>query len=64
MTIAELLNAKEGENVEFKEAKNAFEFDIPAKCDFSRFVWKKSDCLFAILSNRDKMPPESAALTM
>ena len=27
MTIAELLNAKEGENVEFKEAKNSFEFD-------------------------------------
>ena len=27
MTIAELLNAKEGENVEFKEAKNSFEFN-------------------------------------
>ena len=27
MTIAELLNAKECENVEFKEAKNTFEFD-------------------------------------
>ena len=27
MTIAELLNAKEGENVEFKEAKNSYEFD-------------------------------------
>ena len=26
MTIAELLNAKEGENVEFKEAKNSYEF--------------------------------------
>ena len=31
MTIAELLNAKEGENVEFKEAKNAFEFDMLVK---------------------------------
>ena len=31
MTIAELLNAKEGENVEFKEAKNAFEFDTLVK---------------------------------
>ena len=31
MTIAELLNAKEGENVEFKEAKNAYEFDNLAK---------------------------------
>jgi len=27
MTIAELLNAKEGENVEYKEAKNSCEFD-------------------------------------
>ena len=27
MTIAELLNTKEGENVEFKEAKNSYEFD-------------------------------------
>ena len=31
MTIAELLNAKEGENVEFKEAKNSYEFDNLAK---------------------------------
>ena len=31
MTIAELLNAKEGENVEFKEAKNSFEFDTLVK---------------------------------
>ena len=31
MTIAELLNAEEGENVEFKEAKNSYEFDNPAK---------------------------------
>lgn len=27
----ELLNAKEGENVEFKEAKNSYEFDNLAK---------------------------------
>ena len=32
MTIAELLNAKEGENVEFKEAKNSYEYDNLAKC--------------------------------
>lgn len=31
MTIAELLNAKEGENVEFKEAKNSYEFDTLVK---------------------------------
>ena len=31
MTIAELLNAKEGENVEFKEAKKSYEFDNLAK---------------------------------
>ena len=31
MTIAELLNAEEGENVEFKEAKNSFEFDTLVK---------------------------------
>ena len=31
MTIAELLNAKEGENVEFKEARNSFEFDTLVK---------------------------------
>ena len=31
MTIAELLNAKEGENVEFKEAKNSFEFNTLVK---------------------------------
>ena len=31
MTIAELLNAKEGENAEFKEAKNSFEFDTLVK---------------------------------
>ena len=31
MTIAELLNAKEGENAEFKEAKNAIEFDTLVK---------------------------------
>lgn len=31
MTIAELLNGKEGENVEFKEMKNSFEFDIFVK---------------------------------
>ena len=31
MTIAELLNAKEGENVEFKEAKNSFDFDTLVK---------------------------------
>ena len=27
MNIEEILNAKEGENVEFKEAKRSFEFD-------------------------------------
>ncbi len=32
MAIAELLNAKEGENVEFKEEKNSYEFDNLAKC--------------------------------
>ena len=31
ITIAELLKAKEGENVEFKEAKNSFEFDTLVK---------------------------------
>ena len=31
MTIAELLNAKEGENAEFKKAKNAIEFDTLVK---------------------------------
>jgi len=31
MTIAELLNAKESENVEFKEAKSSYEFDNLAK---------------------------------
>ena len=31
MTTAWLLNAKEGGNVEFKEAKNSFEFDNLAK---------------------------------
>lgn len=31
MNIAELLNAKEGENIEFKEAKQKFEFDTLVK---------------------------------
>ena len=31
MTIAQLLDAKEGENVEIKEAKNTFEFNMLVK---------------------------------
>ena len=40
MTIAELLNAKEGENVEFKEAKNSYEFDKLVKyaCAVSKCI--------------------------
>jgi len=32
MTVEELLEAKEGENIQFKEAKNRFSFDDAAQC--------------------------------
>ena len=32
MTVEELLEAKEGENIQFKEAKNRFSFDEAAQC--------------------------------
>ena len=31
-TVEELLEAKEGENIQFKEAKNRFDFGEAAKC--------------------------------
>ena len=31
-SVPELLEAKEGENVQFKEAKNRFDYEIAVKC--------------------------------
>ena len=69
MTIAELQNAKEGENVEFKEAKNSYEFENLAKyaCAVSNlgagcFVFESMDK--NLLSKVDKEKKEKHQITI
>ena len=41
-TVQELLEAKEGEHVQFKEAKNRFDFGEAAKCSGARLLNSRS----------------------
>ena len=52
MTIAELLNAKEGENVEFKEAKNSFKFDTLVRYACAVFNHGGGRVVFGITNKR------------
>ena len=52
MTIAELLNAKEGKNVEFKEAKNSFKFDTLVKYACAVFNHGGGRVVFGITNKR------------
>lgn len=54
MTIAELLNAKEGENVEFKEAKNSFKFDTLVKYACAVFNHGGGRVVFGITDKRPR----------
>lgn len=61
MTIAELLNAKEGENVEFKKAKNSFEFDTLVKYSCAVSNHGGGRVVFGITDKRPRMVVGSQA---
>ena len=61
MTLKELLNAKEGEHIQFKEAKNRFEFNEAAKCCCALANCGGGKLVFGVSDKRPRMVVGSIA---
>ena len=61
MTLKELLNAKEGEHIQFKEAKNRFEFNEAAKCCCALANCGGGKLVFGVSDKRPRMIVGSTA---
>ena len=60
-TVEELLEAKEGENIQFKEAKNRFDFGEAAKCCCALANDGGGKLVFGITDKRPRSVVGSAA---